>query len=312
MNVAPAIATTVAADPYPWPYGGVLDIARTALVLVDWQADFCGPGGYVDAMGYDLALTRAPLVPARAELARWRELGATVVHTREGHRPDLSDCPPNKLWRSQQIGAGIGAAGPCGRILVRGEPGWEIVAEVAPLPGEPIIDKPTKGAFGSTDIDLAQGGERGRDVRGVLGDLTPGEADHAVAQQRELLIAVAIMLECAARRVRVAAVDLDDQPPGRPDEVGLRAAAVRGRDPPVHRVGRTAELTADLQEALLEVVAGQGTADAVPREDAGQQCRPAPARSLVSGRRRSRSCPAAAAARPHHRRARPPGKRRPR
>mmetsp|Transcript_9268 Transcript_9268/g.19740 ORF Transcript_9268/g.19740 Transcript_9268/m.19740 type:complete len:235 (-) Transcript_9268:76-780(-) len=140
-------------DPYNWPYDGNLSPSNTCLIIIDMQVDFCSPGGYVDKMGYEL-LTRGPIEPIKKVLAKCRQLGYHVIHTREGHLPDLSDCPPNKLWRSKQIGAEIGSEGPCGRILVRGEPGWEIIPELQPVDGEIIIDKPGKGSFVGTSLDL--------------------------------------------------------------------------------------------------------------------------------------------------------------
>lgn len=156
----------IEANPYHYPYNGDLRADNTALIIIDMQTDFCGPGGYVDQMGYDLALTRRAIEPIQQLLEVVRQIPEfTVIHTREGHKPDLSDLPANKRWRSAQIGAEIGSDGPAGRILIRGEKGWDIIEELYPIAGEFIIDKPGKGSFYGTDLELVL---RNRGIENII------------------------------------------------------------------------------------------------------------------------------------------------
>jgi biuret amidohydrolase len=139
---------TVQAEPYEFEF----DAERTALLIIDMQRDFVDPGGFGEALGNDVSLLRAAIGPTRRVLDAARAAGMAVIHTREGHRPDLSDCPPSKRARGK-LENGIGDPGPMGRILVRGEYGHDIVDELKPAPGEPVVDKPGKGAFYATDLD---------------------------------------------------------------------------------------------------------------------------------------------------------------
>lgn len=145
MNVPPTVA--VVAEPYEF----TLTPSACALLIIDMQRDFVEPGGFGEALGNEVSLLRRVIVPNEMLLATWRARGLTVMHTREGHRPDLSDLPPAK-YRRGRADLRIGDPGPMGRLLVRGEAGHAIISQLAPLPGEVVIDKPGKGAFWATDL----------------------------------------------------------------------------------------------------------------------------------------------------------------
>jgi biuret amidohydrolase len=147
------MSCTIAARPFPF----VLRLGQAALVVIDMQRDFIEPGGFGAALGNDVRLLDAAVAPTQALLDAWRSRGWPVVHTRESHAPDLSDCPPAKRERGTPA-LRIGDPGPMGRLLVRGEPGCEIVPMLAPRVGEIVIDKPGKGAFHATPLQgLLQG-----------------------------------------------------------------------------------------------------------------------------------------------------------
>jgi nicotinamidase-related amidase len=134
------------------PYAFTFDPATCALVIIDMQRDFVDPGGFGEALGNDVSLLRKAIAPTKRVLDTARKTGLLVIHTREGHRPDLSDLPPAKKARGK-LKSGIGDPGPMGRILVRGEYGHDIIDALKPKPGEPVVDKPGKGAFYATDLD---------------------------------------------------------------------------------------------------------------------------------------------------------------
>lgn len=142
----------VAAEPYEFPIGGSLKPERTALIIIDMQRDFCDPQGYLQARGDDISATRA-IIP---QICRVRDAaiqaGMMIIYTREGHRPNLVDLPETKRRKTARAGAAIGSLGALGRLLIRGEPGWDFVAELKPRPQDTVIDKPGTGAFRSTDL----------------------------------------------------------------------------------------------------------------------------------------------------------------
>jgi nicotinamidase-related amidase len=162
----------IAAHPRPFPHNGLTQ-GDVALILIDMQRDFLEPAGYLAAMGYDLGGVRSAIEPARRLLTAARGAGLCVLHTRQGYRPDLAEMPAHKLARVQAGQSAVGQPGPLGRFLIRGEPGFQIIPELAPAPGEFIIDKTANSAFWGTDLAaiLAAQGIRALILAGVTTDV---------------------------------------------------------------------------------------------------------------------------------------------
>jgi nicotinamidase-related amidase len=178
------------------PAALVVELGRAALVIIDMQRDFLEPGGFGAALGNDVARLKTAVGPCKDTLAAFRRLGALIIHTREGHRPDLADAPPHKVERGDPA-LRIGAPGPMGRILVRGEPGHDIIQELYPIEGEPVIDKPGKGAFYQTDLDLMLR-NRGIDTLFVCGVTTEVCVNTTVREANDRGYRCIVLSDCCA------------------------------------------------------------------------------------------------------------------
>jgi len=178
------------------PAALAVDLETAALIIIDMQRDFLEPGGFGEALGNDVSRLRAAVEPCAAALAAAREFGMLVIHTREGHRPDLSDAPPHKVERGDPA-TRIGAKGPMGRILIRGEPGHDIIPELYPRDGEPVIDKPGKGAFYQTDLELMLR-NRGIDTLFVAGVTTEVCVNTTVREANDRGVRCIVLSDCCA------------------------------------------------------------------------------------------------------------------
>ena len=173
-----------------------VDLDRSVLIIIDMQRDFLEPGGFGAALGNDVTRLQAAVPPCRDVLAAARLIDMLVIHTREGHRPDLSDAPPHKVERGDPKNR-IGARGPMGRILIRGEPGHDIIAELYPLQDEPVIDKPGKGAFYQTDLELMLR-NRGIDTLFVAGVTTEVCVNTTVREANDRGFRCIVLSDCCA------------------------------------------------------------------------------------------------------------------
>ena len=178
------------------PAAVAVETGRTALLIIDMQRDFLEPGGFGAALGNDVSRLKAAVGPCASVLAAARRAGMLVIHTREGHRPDLTDAPPMKVERGDPA-LRIGAPGPMGRILVRGEPGHDIIPELYPKAGEPVIDKPGKGAFYQTDLELMLK-NRGIDSLLVCGVTTEVCVNTTVREANDRGFRCIVLSDCCA------------------------------------------------------------------------------------------------------------------
>jgi nicotinamidase-related amidase len=173
-----------------------VDLDKSALIIIDMQRDFLEAGGFGAALGNDVSQLQAAVGPCQETLSAARAIGMLVIHTREGHRPDLTDAPPHKVERGDPS-TRIGAPGPMGRILIRGEPGHDIIPELYPLASEPVIDKPGKGAFYQTDLELMLH-NRGIDTLFVCGVTTEVCVNTTVREANDRGFRCIVLSDCCA------------------------------------------------------------------------------------------------------------------